>query len=369
MITPTRDFVYRPNLVFEPFSPEAADRHDLAEVMDENEGSFIQDRVIGIDAEAKLVHTIDTGDVEYDHLILAMGARMQPSISTAETLWIRPIAKRIEPILDEAARAGGLELIAPAGVIWTLPLYEFALMAARRLQERREQTPIRVFTPESEPLALFGPAAAAEVSDLLAARHIEVHSSCWISERGDGSLEMVGDCPEPGPCRVALPSIEGIRVSGVPADRDGFIPIDQFSRVRGLRDVYAAGDGTDFPVKQGGIATQEADIAAEMISSAINGGPDPQARKLVLRGKLVTGAETLNMRASVGGGAGEGVVSSDYLWWPPHKVSGHYLAPWLAGEVVHRDPAPPDRTTDVEVSLPHEWHPEPMHGVMPGEGL
>ena len=34
------------------------------------------------------------------------------------------------------------------------------------------------------------------------------------------------------------------------------------------------------------------------------------------------------------GGGGEGVASPDYLWWPPHKVSGRYLAPWLAVGVV-----------------------------------
>ena len=66
------------------------------------------------------------------------------------------------------------------------------------------------------------------------------------------------------------------------------------------------------------------------------------------------------MRADVAGGGGEGVVSPDHLWWPPFKVSGRYLTPWLAGEGGHADPEPPARSIDVEVSLPHEWHREPM---------
>ncbi len=41
------------------------------------------------------------------------------------------------------------------------------------------------------------------------------------------------------------------------------------------------------------------------------------------------------MRAEVAGGGGEGVVSPDHLWWPPFKVSGRYLSPWLAGTEGH----------------------------------
>jgi hypothetical protein len=80
----------------------------------------------------------------------------------------------------------------------------------------------------------------------------------------------------------------------------------------------------------------------------------------VLRGKLLTGEESLNLRADLAGGAGEGIASDDYLWWPPHKVAGRYLAAWLAGETPHADLEPPRRPLDVEVSLPSEWHREPM---------
>ncbi len=66
------------------------------------------------------------------------------------------------------------------------------------------------------------------------------------------------------------------------------------------------------------------------------------------------------MRTEVAGGGGEGVVSHDYLWWPPSKVSGRYLAPWLEGEAAPAGPDPPAGSIDVEISLPQEWHREPM---------
>jgi sulfide:quinone oxidoreductase len=37
-------------------------------------------------------------------------------------------------------------------------------------------------------------------------------------------------------------------LAGVPADDAGFVPVDVHGRVAGLADVYAAGDGTSFPV-------------------------------------------------------------------------------------------------------------------------
>ena len=61
--------------------------------------------------------------------------------------------------------------------------------------------------------------------------------------------------------------ITGPEIDGLPCDPHGFVPVDEYGRVEGVADVYAAGDGTDFPVKQGGLATQQADAAAEHIAA------------------------------------------------------------------------------------------------------
>ena len=80
--------------------------------------------------------------------------------------------------------------------------------------------------------------------------------------------------------------MEGPAIDGLPADEQGFIPIDDHARVKGLEDVYAAGDGTNFPIKQGGLGTQQADAAAEHIAHrlgavagrrAVQAGPSRQA--------------------------------------------------------------------------------------------
>ena len=78
-------------------------------------------------------------------------------------------------------------------------------------------------------------------------------------------LEFVPDGTVAAERVVSLPRLEGLRILGIPQDDDGFIGTDLSGRVRGLEDVYAAGDITDYPVKQGGIATQQADAVAATI--------------------------------------------------------------------------------------------------------
>jgi sulfide:quinone oxidoreductase len=156
---------------------------------------------------------------------------------------------------------------------------------------------------------------------------------------------------------IATPRLEGPRLEGVPEDADGFIPTDSFGRVGGLESagVFAAGDATSFPVKQGGLAAQQADAAAEMIAADAGAPVDPTPFHPVLRGLLLTGAEPSYLRAEITGGHGEtSVADSEPLWWPPSKIAGRYLAPHLASlGKLELDPSPPadGERVPVEVDL------------------
>ena len=50
-----------------------------------------------------------------------------------------------------------------------------------------------------------------------------------------------------------------------------------------MPDIFAAGDATDQPVKQGGLATQQADAAAELIAAEAGARVTPQPFRRVLR--------------------------------------------------------------------------------------
>jgi sulfide:quinone oxidoreductase len=268
----------------------------------------------------------------------------------------------VDALLDRAAaRDHRLAFIVPAGVTWSLPLYEIALMTQRRAVERGVDVKIAIVTPESAPLIVFGPEVSALVEELLRGRKIDLVAGSTVRELGENGIRLSPGDRAVGPAEaVALPVMEGPSIEGLPADERGFIPIDDHARVKALDDVYAAGDGTNFPIKQGGLATQQADAAAEDIAHRIGSGPAPEPFRPVLRGKLLTGGESVNLRAEIAGGGGEGESSFDALWWPPQKISARYLAPLLYHGEVREDPEPPRRPLDVEVELPKEWHEEPM---------
>ena len=99
---------------------------------------------------------------------------------------------------------------------------------------------------------------------------------------------------------IALPRLEGPRLAGLPCDRDGFIPTDDRCRVGSEVDVYAAGDATQFPLKQGGIATQQADTAAAEIAAQAGAPVEPEPFKPVLRGLLLTGMVPRYLRGEPG---------------------------------------------------------------------
>jgi sulfide:quinone oxidoreductase len=217
-----------------------------------------------------------------------------------------------------------------------------------------------IVTPEEAPLAIFGPTASAAIAELLSARGIEIETGAHTSEGAGNELIL-----RPGDRRIeateviALPAMHGPGVAGLPQDEGGFIPIDDYARVTGVDDVYAAGDGTNFPIKQGGLGTQQADAAAAHIAKRLGAEVTVEPFRPVLRGKLITGDESLHLRADIAGGGGVDKASLDYLWWPPHKVSGRYLAPLLYRGEAHQEPEPPRHSLDVEVSLPPGWHEEP----------
>jgi sulfide:quinone oxidoreductase len=145
---------------------------------------------------------------------------------------------------------------------------------------------------------------------------------------------------------------------GLPADADGFVPVDAHSRVEGLEDVYVAGDGADYPVKQGGLATQQADAAAEAIAAALGVPCVPAPFDPVLRGVLLTGSRPVYLRASLGDSEVPPDVAGRALWWPPGKIAGRYLSPYLGGFAQHDHDAALDmalRAADDEARGGSEW--------------
>ena len=142
-----------------------------------------------------------------------------------------------------------------------------------------------------------------------------------------GDLELADGTRLEAGLVVSLPLLKGRRIDGLPHDTAGFLAVDDHGRVAGHDRVFAAGDNTDFPLKQGGLAAQQADAAAEAMLAQLGLPIVPRPFEPVLQGVLYTDHDPAYLRAPVAGHAPEPRAYS--LWWPPSKIAGRYLAPYL----------------------------------------
>jgi sulfide:quinone oxidoreductase len=149
---------------------------------------------------------------------------------------------------------------------------------------------------------------------------------------------------------VSLPRLAGPSIPGLPSDAEGFVVTTDQGSVQGLHGVYAAGDAVSFPINQGGIAAQQADAVAERVAARAGARVTPRPFRPVLRGLLLTGGVPRYLRSDAAGGRGDtSEVATEPLWWPPTKVAGRYLAPFLADLAGHELPGTPAVPGAVEV--------------------
>ena len=305
------------------------------------------------------VVTRDRESLSYDMLVLALGAHPYREWHAEGVLTYRggrdgPSYRMLLHQLREG-RINKVAFVKPAGASWPLPLYDLALMtAAECAAYDRPDVELSLITPEEEPLAIFGDRASAAISTILSESGVTLHTRSYGRPGPPGRLDI-----SPGHRSLAVdrivtePRLVGPSLRGIPAGHEGFIHTDAHGRVPGLDDVFAAGDATTFPVKQGGLAAQQADAVAEAIAAAAGARIEPQPFRPVLRGTLLTGGAARYLRADISGGAGDdSTVSDDALWWPPNKLSGRYLAPYLSSKTGEAADVMPQDPGAIEVDTP-----------------
>ncbi len=370
LLAPDPQFWYRPMAVAAPFKLGEVQQLELEALAHRIGASFTPGALVGVDAWRHIAHTSKNTQIEYDVLVIACGALAIPAIPGALTFRGPADIEMIEHLLDEIA-GGGVRSIAftiPWGAVWMLPGYELALLTAAHLEQRGIRgIELTVVTPEEEPLLVFGPPASDAMRELLAGRSVGLRAGVYPGRFVEGELRLIPEGAVIADRVVALPRLKGAHIDGIPQTVDGFIPVDAHCRVFGIDDVYAAGDITSFTVKQGGIATQQADAAAEAIAAAA--GADVVAKRFhpILRGLLLTGGKPRYLRRELRADPEREPVESDEpLWWPPAKIVGRYLAPFLA-ELAGTGGATasiPDAGVRVEVELDAEGAEDRRDGLI-----
>ena len=335
------EFLNRPASVAAPFGLGGPGPVPFAEVAQRCHADLHRGTLAGVDQDARVALTADGGRLPYAALVVAVGARAALAVPGAVAFGGPPDVPAVTGVLDAAARGAVRTIVftMSPGVAWTLPLYELAIMTAVELRDRgADGVAIRIVSPEAAPLQLFGGAASAAVGRLLRERGIGfAHGR--VEQFADGAARLAQGGAIPADAVIALPPLQGPRIDGLPGNEHGFIPVDAHGRVRGTSGVYAAGDATTFPIKQGGLATQQADAAAAAVAVDLGLRATAEPFCPVLRGLLLTGGAPLYLRAELTEhetgvsrvvDAMGGEASTRALWWPPGKVAGRYLAPYLA---------------------------------------
>jgi sulfide:quinone oxidoreductase len=334
VLAPNSEFVNRPMTVREPFAYSQAHRYELAPIVRHAGAELIEGELGWVDRDAQIVHTADERELSYDALVLALGARVTPRYTHCVTIDDRRMDEAMHGLIQdvEGGYADSIAFVAPARMAWPFPLYELALMTAGRAYDMGVKLETTIITSEDGPLAIFGAEVSRGVAALLEEAKIKMISSAYVEVPSPGQLVI-----NPGDRRmnvkriVALPELYGPSVRGLPVSDHGFIRVNRFGRVPDAGPIFAAGDAIDFPIKQGGLGTQQADVVAESIAALAGVEIDPKPFKPVIHGMLLTDDTPRYMSAKIIGGQGE---SSHFSETPPaggeHKITARYLTPYLA---------------------------------------
>jgi sulfide:quinone oxidoreductase len=344
ILAPNPEFVYRPMAVREPFSYPAAQRYSLAPIVKATGAKLVVAELGWVDPAKRIAHTSVGAEFEYDALVLALGARIHPRYAHAITIDDRKLEETFRGLIQdiEEGYVDSVAFVSPGRMAWPLPLYELALMTAGRAYDMNVELATTIITPEDSPLAIFGSEVSSAVEELLEQAHIETIGSAYAEIPRPGEIVI-----NPGERHmkvkrvVALPELYGPSVRGIPLSQHGFLPVDIHGQVRDVEHVYAAGDATDFAIKYGGIAAQQADTVAESIAAEAGAAVTPEPFHPLIHGILLTADQPRYLTARITGGHGfSSEISETPTWSHPAKIAAKYLSPYLE-QLDHADaPAP-----------------------------
>jgi len=337
LVAPNEELVYRPLAVREPFAGGPPARRALKRIAAHCDTELTNDTLDWVDRDAQVVHTASGTQIEYDALLVAIGARQVAPFEHVRTFDDSTADDTYRGVLQdiEEGYSGSIAFLLPEGPVWPLPLYELALMTAERARSMGiEGLEIVLATPEPEPLAIFGHGASRVVASRLEQAGATVYASAVAEVPEARRLLIQPQGVELRPERmIAMPRVEGPAIRGLPgADADGFIPIDQHCCVPGTGGrVYAAGDAVSYPVKHGGLGAQMADTAAAAIARMAGASVEARPFQPVIRGKLLTGGDPLYISARLVGTTGfESEVHDQPPWPEDDKVVAEELGAYMA---------------------------------------
>ena len=328
LVEPREELTIRALEIFEPFGVGHPRRYPLAELAADLDVRLHRDAVAHVDRYERHLRLQSGDELDYDALVLAVGAFPYPAYEHGICL-DRPdepdgFAEVLADLRGGLART--VAVVVPPRQAWSLPAYELALMIAAYAKPDR----LTLVTPEVRPLEVFGPPAADLVRTELEKAGVQVLTGVEAEVPYPTVVELGRGARLQCDRVVHLPVLSGPITPGVLCDDGGFVIVDDAFRAHDAANVFAVGDGTAGAYKQGGLASQQADVVADLIAAEAGSERATRPYRPVMRGLLRTMDGPRYLRAEPPGGAISAEVSGQCLWWPPSKVAARWLTPWLA---------------------------------------
>jgi sulfide:quinone oxidoreductase len=288
------------------------------------------EEAVRIHPDAHTVQLARGGSLEYDHLVIATGARLAhdkiPGLREgANGFYSLQDAERLR---EELRRfRGGRLLVGVAGIPYKCPPapVEFTLMVDGYLRDRgiREQSEVTLLSPLNRAFTIES--ASALIQPIMAERDIELATFFNVEEvdPAAGTVTSLEGEKRDYDLLVLVPPHEGqpvVRDSSL-GDAGGWLLTDRHTlQVQGCDDVFALGDATNLPIsKSGSTAHFEAPVIASRIASLVRG----TAPKENYGGRVMCFLETGDGKATA--------LRFDYEHppVPPQPSRAWHMAKWI----------------------------------------
>src|SRR5215213_2083092 len=165
LLAPETSFSYRPLSVAEPFGLAPVVRYSLPRLAAERGFAYVEDALASVDVAAGRLRTTGGETIRFDALLVAVGARQEPAVPGALTFRGSADAPALRNSLE--ALGSGIRrvaFVAASATVWTLPLYELAVLTARWAAEQELALETWLVTHEARALGMFGDDVAVRVA-------------------------------------------------------------------------------------------------------------------------------------------------------------------------------------------------------------
>ncbi len=279
-------FIFRPNSIYVPFGldPEKL-KIGLQKPLKRKNITLVKAKVQEINVAGKIVHA-DGLKLPYDFLVIATGAEVRPEEvpglkENAHNIWTTDDMLKLRASFEnlrERARAGRQQkvlFLIPPNNKCSGPLYEMVFMLETWLHRNgvRKQVDITWTTFEETYIQVFGPRLHEIVVQEFEQRGVIGYNKYTVEKVDKNEVVYHNGQHLPFDLLISFPPyVASTLFSSLPVDDRGFITTNLTTRqVADHSEIYAVGDASDFPVKQGFLAFTQSDAAAEHLAAKILG--------------------------------------------------------------------------------------------------